>query len=138
MSWRNRSALKPVSSWPPSPDVAWDRITLRIKDRPAEKMIGDLAELLNYAWLDESGKRILSAGARARVFEENERRRWYDGAAASLLKYVALVERPREYYLGLKKAMNEAKGYEIAGLGSSTLQYLANPARRLGLQLLMS
>src|SRR5438874_1870355 len=52
-----------------SPDIAWDRITLRIKDRPAEKVIGDLAELLNYTWLDESGKRTLSAGARARVFE---------------------------------------------------------------------
>src|SRR5947209_5623835 len=79
-----------------SPDVAWDRVTLRIKDRTPDKVLGDLAELLNYAWLDEGGKRMLSAGARARVFEENERRRWYDGAANSLLKYVALVERPRE------------------------------------------
>src|SRR5437879_707702 len=44
-------------------DCRWDGVQVGVTNRPAARVNVELAELLNYAWIDEQPKPVLKAGA---------------------------------------------------------------------------
>jgi hypothetical protein len=115
-------------------EVRWDRVSVYWRERPVEKVLVELAELLNYAWIDNGAKRTLRADARARASGQNERRRWFGFAAERLLRYAGLAQRPPTYYRRMKENL---KGEELA-LQQPLLDRLANPSLHSTLRLLLT
>ncbi len=118
------------------PESRFTQVSMRVRGRPALRVTGELARLLNYHWERNAERRTLRQGAPSRAYEENLRRRWFGGAADELVRYATLAKLPPEYYVRLNETL---QGRVLPkALQGDTMEVVTAPSRHTGLQLLLA